>query len=54
MPVHAAGWTAEVRFPAKAKIFLNSTVSRPALRPTQFPVQWVPKVFSPGGKAEEL
>jgi hypothetical protein len=34
-----------VRFPAGA------SVSRPALGPTQPPVQWVPRVLSPGVKA---
>jgi hypothetical protein len=38
-----------VRFPAGAMDF--SSVSRPALRPTQPPVQWVPEVPSPGVKA---
>jgi hypothetical protein len=31
-------------------IFLLTTSSRPALRPTQFPIQWVPAVFSLGVK----
>jgi hypothetical protein len=35
-----------VRFPAGAKDF--SSVSRPALGPTQPSVQWVPGVLSPG------
>jgi hypothetical protein len=30
--------------------FLVASVSRPALRPTQPPVQWVPGVLSPGLK----
>jgi hypothetical protein len=37
-----------VRSPAGAKDF--SSVSRPALGPTQPPVQWVPGVLSPGVK----
>jgi hypothetical protein len=38
----------EVRFPAEAKGFFPLTsVSRPALRPTQPPVQWIPGVLSP-------
>jgi hypothetical protein len=37
--------------PGKGKIFLLSTESRPALGPTQFPIQWVAKGSFPGGKA---
>jgi hypothetical protein len=41
----------EVRSPAEAKrIFTLASVFRPALRPTQLPVQWVPEVLSPGLK----
>jgi hypothetical protein len=40
-----------VRSPAEAKLFFSlASVSRPALRPTQPPVQWVPGVLSPGLK----
>jgi len=31
-------------------IFLFTTMSIPALRPTQPPIQWVLGVFNPGGK----
>jgi hypothetical protein len=38
----------EVRSPEEAKrIFPPASVSRPALEPTQLPVQWVPEVLSP-------
>jgi hypothetical protein len=37
-----------VRFPAGQRIFPVASVSRPALGPTQPPVQWVPGVLSPG------
>jgi hypothetical protein len=33
------------------RIFPSASVSRPALRPTQPPVQWVPGVLSPVVKA---
>jgi hypothetical protein len=37
--------------PAGQRIFPVTSVSRPALRPTQPPAQWVPGVLSPGVKA---
>jgi hypothetical protein len=40
-----------VRSPAGAKDYPLTSVSRPALGPTQPPVQWVPGVLSPGVKA---
>jgi hypothetical protein len=39
-----------VRSPAGAEDFSSSLVSRPALGPTQPPIQWVPGVLSPGVK----
>jgi hypothetical protein len=39
-----------VRSPAEAKDFPLASVSRPALGPTQPPVQWIPVVLSPGAK----
>jgi hypothetical protein len=36
--------------PGKIKNFLFSTLSRPALRPTQPPIQWVLGALSPGVK----
>jgi hypothetical protein len=36
--------------PNRGKIFLFSTASRPALGPTQPPIQWVPWVLSLGAK----
>jgi hypothetical protein len=41
----------EVRSPGRGeRVFPIVSVSRPALRPTQPPVQWVPGVLSPGLK----
>jgi hypothetical protein len=39
-----------VLFAAEAEMFLFDTVSRPALGPTQPPIQWVPGVLSLGVK----
>jgi hypothetical protein len=44
------GWTTGVRLPARVWIFLFATPSRPALGPTQPPIQWVPVVVSPRAK----
>jgi hypothetical protein len=49
----ATGWTTgRSRFDPwqRRRIFLLASVSRPALGPTQPPVQWVPRVLSPGLK----
>jgi hypothetical protein len=48
---YATGWTAWVLYPAEARV--SSTASRPALRPTQPPIQWVPEALSPGVKRQE-
>jgi hypothetical protein len=40
-----------VRSPEGQRIFPLTSVSRPALGPTQPPVQWVPRLLSPGVKA---
>jgi hypothetical protein len=40
-----------IRSPAGQRIFPLTSVSRPALGPTQLPVQWVPVVLSQGVKA---
>jgi hypothetical protein len=40
----------EVRSPTEAEDFLLASASRPALKPTQPPMQWVPVVLSPGVK----
>jgi hypothetical protein len=44
------GWKAGVLFPAGARDFSLFKASRPALGPTQPPMQWVPGVLSPGAK----
>jgi hypothetical protein len=36
--------------PGRGKIFMFSTASRPAMGPTQPPIQWVPGTISPGLK----
>jgi hypothetical protein len=41
------GWSSS---PSRVKNFLFSTSSRPALGPTQLPIQWVPEALSPGVK----
>jgi hypothetical protein len=49
----AEGWTIGwSRFDPRQghRIFLLAPAYRPALRPTQPPIQWVPRVLSPGVK----
>jgi hypothetical protein len=36
--------------PGRSKIFLFSIATRPALRPNQPPIQWVPQALSSGVK----
>jgi hypothetical protein len=40
------GWTTGVRFPEGHEIFLYSTEPRPALGPTQPPIQWMQGALS--------
>jgi hypothetical protein len=44
-------WTIGVQSLAGTKDFPLISVSRPALRPTQPPIQWIPGVLSPGQSA---
>jgi hypothetical protein len=51
----ATGWTTkESRLNSRQEqeIFLSSIMSRPALEPTQPPVQWVPGAVYPGIKRQ--
>jgi hypothetical protein len=46
----APHWSSRVRFPGGGgggEIFIFTTASRTALRPTQPPIQWVPGALSP-------
>jgi hypothetical protein len=43
-------WAIGVRSPTGTKDFPVTSVSRPALGPTQPPVQWIPVILSPGAK----
>jgi hypothetical protein len=52
-----SGWTTvRLRFDLRQRqrIFPLPSVSRPALRPTQLPLQWVPVVLSPGVKSGQV
>jgi hypothetical protein len=44
------GPTAGIRFPVEARCFSLPTALRPALGPTQLPIQWVVGTLSPGVK----
>jgi hypothetical protein len=46
----AKEWMTKMWFPAKARIFLFTIMSRVALQPTQPPVHWVLEAFFPGLK----
>jgi hypothetical protein len=46
------GLDGRVSIPDGGKIFLFSTASRPALRPTQPPMQWVLRALPPGVKRQ--
>jgi hypothetical protein len=46
----ATGWTAGGSIPGRGNNFLFFTASRPALRPIQPPIHWVPGALSPGVK----
>jgi len=45
----SSGWIILVLLPGSGKIFPFSKMSRPALGPTQPPIQWVPRIPSVGG-----
>jgi hypothetical protein len=42
-----------IRFPVGARYLVFSIVSRPSLEPNQPPIQWVPRILSPGVKRLE-
>jgi len=46
----AVGQTTGIQFLAEKGVFVFTTASRPALGPTQPPIQWVPGVLSLGVK----
>jgi hypothetical protein len=48
--LHSGNCFTGVRFPAAKKIFLLAHTSRPALGPTQPPIQWEPGALTPGVK----
>jgi len=49
------GWMTGFQFSARAMMgfFLFATASRPALRPIQPPIQWVPEAITRGVKRPE-
>jgi hypothetical protein len=50
----ATGWTTEALGFEVKEILLFCTASRPALGPTQPPIQWVPVVRRPGRESAHL
>lgn len=48
-----AGWS-RIQISRGPRDFLLSKMSRPALWPTQHPIQWVPWYFPPGGKMAKV
>jgi hypothetical protein len=46
-------WTAKVRFPAVARIFLVFITFRQVPRPIQLHIEWAPGVKQPGREADQ-
>jgi hypothetical protein len=51
--VKGSGLYSRGSIPGRGKIILFSIASRPDLRHTQPPIQWVPSVLSPGVKRQK-